>query len=127
MASIVNCVHGRRTGRVDSEARTVQVESIVDPVADDAHIDASSSIVVSEVALENRHLLIVASETGNVYGRVGTGDIVQLDASIFQAFVRHLQHLALLWIEPLGLDGRHVEEGWVEVLEFSVQEIASHR
>lgn len=83
MTCIVQCIHGGRAGRIDCEAarnvmirqeqiieekieielpRTLEIEDVTNTVTDDARINTSSCIAVTEIRFLEGHLLIVGCE-----------------------------------------------------------------
>lgn len=96
---------------------------MVDTSRYQARIHPSRSVVVSKVAFKDGHLLVIAGETRGVDARVGPSQLVESHSGILKHLVTDLEHLSLLWVQPLRLDGCHVEEGRVKVHRVSVEEI----
>lgn len=96
---------------------------MVDTSRYQARIHPSRSVVVSKVALKDGHLLVIAGETRRVDARVGPSQLVEPYSGILKHLVANLEHLSLLWVQPLRLDGCHIEEGGVKVHRVPVEEV----
>lgn len=104
----------------------VQVEGVTNSVADDAWIDTSSCIIVSKVCITHRHLLVVAREAADKHSGVTTCDSIESKASRLKTLVRYFKYFSLLGVQPHRFHRGHVEEGWIEVLRRTIEEISSH-
>ena len=106
--------HGGGAGRVDREARAVQVIDVGDAVGQDRGGVAGGEIAVRGRQVEHLGIAVVGRRGADEHARFGSGEARRRDAGILQGLPGELQQQALLRVHLVGLARRQAERARVE-------------
>ena len=123
VASIVDSVDRGRASSVASDRRPLQVEDMIDSIADDTRVDTSRCIAMSEIRLFERHFMEVGGKAPGEASGIASINRLQRLASRLKRFVADFQELSLLGIHRHGLDWRDAEQCRIELLEIALEEV----
>ena len=104
----------RRAGRVDDEARAVQIEDVGEAVGDDRQRVAGHHVGVGRRHIEQTQVGMVDGRDADEDAGVRSGKPRGPDAGVFEAFPGQLQQQALLRVHLFGLTRRHAERAGIE-------------
>ena len=101
-------------GRVDGEARAVEVEIIGQPVRDDAERIARHHVDVGRRRIGEEARAVIHGRRADIDPGVGSGQGGGPDAGMGQRVVRDFQEVSLLRVDLFGLARAHAEGAGVE-------------
>lgn len=123
----VQRVHGARARRVEREARPMQVEDVVDTVAEQRDAAARDAVRLGVLRVAVLHELVVVVEVAHEDARLGARQRLQRGAGRLQRLVDDLEELALRRVQARGLLRVHSEEGWVKPARVFFEKAAAAR
>jgi len=103
-----------RAGRVDREARALQVEDVGDAVRDDRERVAGRRVGVARRRVEDAQVAVIEGRGTDEHADVAAGDARRAQARVLEGFPGQLQQHPLLRVHLLGLAGRDAEHRRIE-------------
>ena len=104
----------RRAGRVEGEARTLQVVDVGDAVRDDRERVAGGRVGVARGRVENAQVAVIERRGADEHADMAAGDRGGAQARILERFPGQFQQHALLRVHLLGLARRDAEHARIE-------------